>query len=185
MSIGVLRPTAIAVMALPTILVAGGCATDEDGSRETAPATTAPSGTVPSTTVPPGSPPAGAAPGPEHSARGSASVSPSPAERTGTAACLHGRCRVAVSPGTRIRLDGRSGPTELSVVGVDHDEVSIKTTSRHGTGTAQTGPGCSLVFQPDGSGSYCGQEPEIEGRGLIVRVLSVRGGTAVLDLSSR
>ncbi|GAA2100711.1 hypothetical protein [Actinomadura alba] len=176
MWIGGPRRTAIAAMVLPAILVAGGCGTSGDGSRKTTP-----SPTVPSKTGPPESPSAGTTPAPERSA----AASPSPAEGTGTAACLHGRCHVEVSRGARIRLDGRSGPTELAVVGVDHDQVSIKATFRDGTGTAQTGPGCSLVFQPNGSGSYCGQEPEVEGRGLIVRVLSISGGTAVLDLSTR
>jgi hypothetical protein len=180
MRIGGPRCTAIAAIAataLPAILVAGGCA-DRDESRESTPTATAPSGTVPSETVPPRSPPAGTAPG-------SAAPSPSPAEGTGTDACRHGWCRVAVSRGSKIRLDGRSRPSELSVVGVDHDEVTIKATFRDGTSTTQTGPGCTLVFQPDGSGSFCGQEPEVEGHGVIVRVLSVSGRTAVLDLSSR
>jgi hypothetical protein len=106
-------------------------------------------------------------------ARASAAPAAPPAPPPGTdvAACYDGTCTLTVSGPVDIPLDGRAGLTGLSVTGVGPYAVTFTVHSATGGGLGMTGTGGSVRF-----GSSTGT--------VAVRVLSLGGGTAVLDLAT-
>ena len=90
---------------------------------------------------------------------------------TDVAGCFDGSCTVTVTGPVEIPLDGRVGPTAVSVSEVGRYAVSFRVHSPTGAAFAVTGPGGTVRFT------------STQGT-LAVRVLELRGGTAVIELSS-
>lgn len=86
---------------------------------------------------------------------------------TDLAACADGTCEVEVRPGDTMTFDGSVRVDRLVVTGVEDGQVTV---------SASTGPGSRST-----QSSSVGSENTLNG--LSYRILSVRGDTAVLDLS--
>jgi hypothetical protein len=87
------------------------------------------------------------------------------------AECLDGNCTLRVTGPVEIRLDGRAGPTGLSV-SIGPDAVTFRLHSSTGNGQAVVGRGGSVQF---GSGQGT----------LTVRVLELEPDAAVIELSTQ
>ncbi len=98
-----------------------------------------------------------------------AAAQPPPAPNV--AECFDGTCTVTVSGPVEIPLDGRVGPTSLSVSEVGSYAVAFRVRSPTGAAFAATGTGGTTRFT------------SAQGT-LTVRVLELRAGTAVIELSS-
>lgn len=90
---------------------------------------------------------------------------------TDVAACRDGDCTIRVTGPVEIPLDGRVGPTALSVSQVGRYAVVFTLATPTGRSYAATGTGGTVEF-----GSERGT--------LTVRVLELRDGAAVLELST-
>ena len=90
---------------------------------------------------------------------------------TDVAQCFDGNCTVTVTGPVEIPLDGRVGPTAVSVSEVGRFAVTFRVHSPTGAAFAVTGPGGTVRFT------------STQGT-LTVRVLELRDGTAVIELSS-
>lgn len=86
-------------------------------------------------------------------------------------ACADGSCTLTVSGPVEIPLDGRAGPTALTITEVGTYAVAFMVRSGNGRSYAMTGPGGTVRFTT-GQGT------------LTVRVLELAGGTATIELSS-
>jgi hypothetical protein len=86
-------------------------------------------------------------------------------------ACLDGGCTLTVTGPVEIPLDGRAGPTTLSVREVGIFGVAFAVHSGNGHSYAMTGTGGTVRFA------------SAQGT-LDVRVLELRDGSAVIELSS-
>jgi hypothetical protein len=90
---------------------------------------------------------------------------------TDVAACLDGNCTLRVTGPVEIPLDGRAGPTGLSV-SADPSGVVFRLPPSTGTGQVVLGRGSTMRFGTE--------------RGtLAVRVLEVGPGGAVIELSTQ
>jgi hypothetical protein len=87
------------------------------------------------------------------------------------AACLDGSCTLTVSGPVEVPLDGHAGPTALSVREVGIFGVAFAVHSGGGHSYAMTGTGGTVRFA------------SAQGA-LTVRVLELRNGSAVIELSS-
>lgn len=90
---------------------------------------------------------------------------------TDVAQCFDGSCTVTVAGPVEIPLDGRVGPTAVSVSEVGSYAVAFRVRSATGAALAITGAGGTVQFT------------STQGT-LAVRVLELRAGTAVIELSS-
>jgi hypothetical protein len=90
---------------------------------------------------------------------------------TDVGACLDGSCTVTVSGPVEIPLDGRAGPTALTVTHVGTYGVAFLVRSGSGRSYGVTGTGGTVRFT-----SRQGT--------LTVRVLELADGTATIELSS-
>lgn len=90
---------------------------------------------------------------------------------TDVAECFDGSCTVTVTGPVEIPLDGRVGPTAVSVSEVGTYAVTFRVRSPTGAALAITGPGGTVRFT------------STQGT-LAVRVLELRDGAAVVELSS-
>jgi hypothetical protein len=90
---------------------------------------------------------------------------------TDVAACRDGTCTVRVAGPVEIPLDGRAGPTALSVTGIGTHAVSFMISSGAARSYGVTGTGGTVRFAST-RGS------------LEIRVLELAGGAATIELSS-
>ncbi|MFC4943642.1 hypothetical protein [Pseudonocardia sp. GCM10023141] len=86
--------------------------------------------------------------------------------------CFNGTCTIAVSGPVDIPLDGRAGPTVLSVVGVTSYAVAVSIKGGpNGGSVSMTGVGGRMAFGSDRAR-------------ITTSVRSIQGGVAVLDIST-
>lgn len=88
------------------------------------------------------------------------------------AGCLDGDCTLRVTGPVQIPLDGRAGPTGLSVSSIGPYAVAFWVHRPTGDGLGVVGPSGSVRFSSD-KGS------------LAVRVLELGADTAVIELSTQ
>ncbi|OZM79022.1 hypothetical protein [Pseudonocardia sp. MH-G8] len=90
---------------------------------------------------------------------------------TDVGACLDGSCTLRVTGPVEIPLDGRAGPSALTVTDVGTYAVTFMLSSGNARSYGVTGPGGTVQFaSPQGT--------------LTIRVLELAGGTATFELSS-
>lgn len=98
----------------------------------------------------------------------SPSPKPSAADGTDLKACVDGDCEVLVSEPEDLRLDGRSGVSELSITEIESETVSFDAASASG-GSLQA------TVSVGGTAML---------NGLSITVVDITGGTALLRFSS-